>query len=356
MKIKLTLLACILIFIGCSKKYTYSNYTKLKLPEKKIDLQAKVMNKTELLLPSAIKVIDDYLIVIDDKSEKQINIFDIKSGDLLSSFGKLGQGPDEFIGAYNIIPDPRNNKCFWIYDVSTRKLKKFDVMDAIQNEARPKEIVQIKEGNGTPNQLMLTENNELLGIGYFMKGRVSIYNTNGEYIKSVGEIPVRFKEIKYAFQHSHGFHGKFAYKDQSKELLIANLNGAIVENQKIDGQLKSTLVFPDGFFPEYRIIPVGTEFTTTFTEKSRIGFLDICYNKKLNLIFLLYSGEYFFTKDGNRNEKADYSNTIYVLDENNSIIETLILDKGIRAIDFSQSGSSLYGLSENDILEFSYKQ
>jgi len=119
-------------------------------------------------------------------------------------------------------------------------------------------------------------------------------------------------------------------------------------------RLIATLIGPDCFFPAYDIVPAGKSYTMAYNEKTRIGYQDICYNQNLDLIFLLYSGECFFTEDKKRNLKTDSSNVIFVLDGKDTLVEKIVLDKGISSMKFSEDGSFLYGLSESEILKFKY--
>ncbi|MBN2245054.1 MAG: hypothetical protein JW755_04330 [Candidatus Aminicenantes bacterium] len=89
----------------------------------------------------------------------------------------------------------------------------------------------------------------------------------------------------------------------------------------------------------------------TYSEKTRFGYLDICYNQKLDKIFLLYSGKYWNNKE---NDPANLSNIIYVLDNNGIMIEQIELDKKIWQMSISDDGSTIYGETESEILKFEY--
>lgn len=353
----LFLIISLIIFTGCSDKfgkYNYINYKELKRPNNTVKLHSTVVNKYDIYAPGSIAIINNYLLFIDHKADKIIKINDLKSYKLLKSFGRLGQGPSEFIGASDIIPSQKDKNIFWIYDISTQKLKKFNINKVLNNKSNPEKIIRIKGGNGIPTQLIITPDNKILGIGFFFKGRISIYNMSGDFIRSVGKIPVILKNERFASQHSHGFTGKFILKNKSKEIFIATRHGAIVEKYNIgNGKLISTFYGPDSFFPEYKIVPVGEHYTMTYNKKTRFGYLDICYNKKLDRLFLLYSGEYQYNKE---NKEANFSNIVYVLDNKGTIIEEIELDKEVGEITISDDGSTLFGVSRNEILKFEYNK
>lgn len=352
----LLLLFFIFLFIECSckhKKYTYSNYQKLKISDKTIKLHATVVNNFDIYFPSTSSIINNYFVLVDSKADKLIKIIDLKSNELLKSFGSRGQGPDEFIGAREIITDPNDKNFFWIYDISTRNLKYYNINNILNNNFYPEEIIRIStENSGVPAQLIICPDKTMLGVGLFLKGRISIYGTSGNFVRSIGKFPVILKNEEFAAQHSHGFSGNFAYKDISKEIYIATRLGTIVEKYSLDGKLISTFHGPDSFFSEYDIVPAGQYYTMTYNKNTRFGYLDICYNKKLDRLFLLYSGKYQFSKDNKK--LGNFGNIVYVLDNKDAIVEQIELDKDIFQMTISDDGSTLFGLSEKEILKYEH--
>ena len=139
----------------------------------------------------------------------------------------------------------------------------------------------------------------------------------------------------------------------SETIFIATLYGDLVEQYDIEGNLLTTFFGPDSFFPEYEIVPAGNGYSMTYNEKTRFGYLDICYNEKLDRLFLLYSGKYQYNK---KNQKANYSNIIYVLDPKGTIIEQIELDEEIYEMAISDDGSTLYGLTGTEIIYFEYEK
>jgi hypothetical protein len=310
-----------------------------------------VINKFDIYFPTELKLIGDYLLFVDMKADKMIKIINLKTNEIVKSFGSKGQGPSEFIGISQIIPDIKDDNTFWVYDFTTKYLKKFNMNKILNNYFYPEEIIRIQsEKSGSPYQLMFTPDDKIIGIGLFFKGRISIYDRSGIYIKSIGKIPVVLKNEKFTPQHSHGFQGKFIFRDKSKEIFIAVRLGTIIERYSMDGNLISTLYGPEVFFPEYKIVPAGQSYTMTYNKKSRFGYIDIYYNKRTDKIFLLYSGGYQF---GTRNRKATFGgNIIYVLDNKETIIEQIELDKEIFTMEISDDGSTIFGLSGEEILKF----
>lgn len=345
------------VFNECSckyKKYTYSNYRKLNMPDKIIKLQARVVNKSDLFFPTQLTVIDSYLVLADSKAEKLIKIIDLNSNELLISFGGRGQGPDQFMGVSQIIPDPNAKGYFWIFDISTTKLKYFKIANILNHNFYPEKTINISANSGYLNQLIILPDKTMLGIGFILKGRISVCDTSGDIIKTIGRIPLIIKNERFAIQHVHGFIGRFAYKDVSKEIYIATRYGSIIEkyNYNMDGNLISTILSPDSFFPEYDIVPAGQGYSMAYNRNTRFGYLDICYNKKLDRLFLLYSGKYKYNKD--EKIQGQFGKIVYVLNNKDTIIEQIELDTDISTMCISDDGSTIFGLSEKDVLKYDY--
>jgi hypothetical protein len=149
------------------RKYNFANYKKLDEPKKIIELDSVVLNKFSIYFLSDIELVNDYLVVSDIKSEKMIKIIDLKSGELLKSFGLRGQGPDEFISVAEIISDPKDKKLFWIFDITTHILKCFNINKIFKNIFTPEKIVRISQKTGFPFHLTITPDEKMIGTGYF---------------------------------------------------------------------------------------------------------------------------------------------------------------------------------------------
>lgn len=337
-----------------SKKYNYANYKKLKFPSKVIKIQSMVVNnKFSINVPSNIAVINGYLIIGDYKADKLLKIIDLNSNELLLSFGDRGQAPDEFIEIGQIIPDPYNWNHFWIYDSSTSQLKQFKIDNILHNDFNPEKIINISTKNGYPAQLVILPDQKMLGIGLFWQGRVLVYDMNREITKTLGKIPPVIKNERFAAHYSHGFIGRLVYKNVSKEIYLSTRHGSIIEKYDVEGKLLATLIGPDPFFPNYDIVPARQGYAMTYNKKTRFGYLDIAYNQKLDRLFLLYSGKYW--RNHSENIKVNFGKTIYVIDDHDTIVEQIELDKEIGRMCIDQESSAIFGLSENEVLKFDYK-
>jgi len=342
---------------GCSNKFSQYNYTnliKLKKPVIKKELLSGVfINKEKINRLGDFNIIDKYLVLIDRKSEKMVKIFDIESGELLKSFGKKGQGPSEFIGPSNIIKTHSNINMFCIYDFSSSTIKSFNVKKILNNNFEPVEIIRFKDE--IPDQIIISPDNKFFATAITTKGRILEYDRSGKLIKTIGKIPIKYKNKRFAKQHSQGFLGDMIYKNKTNEIFIANLFGSIIEKYNIEnGKLLTTYYGPELFFPEYEIKPAGQYYALEYNQRTRWGYVNIDYNGKTDEIYLLYSGRYFFNKKGRANNGV-FTNKIYIMNSRGKLAKELILDKKIYRIRLSDDYSDIYGATANEIVKFKYK-
>jgi hypothetical protein len=287
----------------------------------------------------------------DIKADRLINIIDLNSNELKISFGVRGQGPDEFISISQIIPDPNSKDRFWIYDISTLKLKCYNIANILSHNFYPEKMINISSKNGFPSKLIILPDKKILATGLLLEGRIIFLDMSGDIVKIIGRIPLIFKNKRFAPHHSNGFIGEIAYREASKEIYLATMYGSIIEKYNMDGNLVSTFLGPDSFFPDYDIVPAGEGYTMTYNKNTRSGYLDIKYNKKMDKLFLLYSGKKKFSEDG---RLQGGGRIIYVLDSKDTFVEQIELDKDIYQIWISDDCSTILGLSDKEVLKYDY--
>lgn len=262
------------LFINCSgrsSKYNYVNYKKLNFPDKILRIKSERINRFDINHAGALGTLDDYIILIDSKGDNIIKIIDLRTGELIKSFGTTGQGPSEFISPSQIIQDPNEKNAFWIFDVSNRAMKKFNLDKILKNNFYPEAITHIRfEKSGSPARLLITTTNEIAATGFFFKNRISIYDLDGNYVRGFGKIPRKLKNYRFAPQHSHGFDGFISYSPNTGEYFVSPRLGTVIERYDKNGTLICTYIGPESFFPEYDIVPAGEYYTMTYNKKNPI--------------------------------------------------------------------------------------
>ncbi len=350
MKIAL-FLASLALLIGCKAKSNCTDVQNLLDPSNEIRLEAKQMNVAGIAFPQYFEIIGNHCVIIDTKADEFLKLVNMKSNEFLKSFGRKGQGPGEFVYAASILPDRGDKGCFWIYDSQLRRLSKFSIQSLLHDQCLPEKIVKLQPANGGYiNQMKIIPGGQLLGVGLFSKGRIAVYAQNGEFIKTIGRLPVEPEKEGQAVNYSHAFMGSMAYRDNSREIFVATRLGTIIEKYDMTGIMKATYIGPEAFFPEFDRVQTGEGVTITYNEKTRNGYLDICYSKKWDKLFLLYSGKYKFDKEGKIQDAG--GDIVYIMDSCGAIENKLKLNREIYQLRISDDGRVMYGSSDAGLIQF----
>ena len=117
-----------IIFLWYSCSY-HENRELNEIFPKTIKLEAEKITIREIIKAGLILVLDDYLVVQNEyiPNEDCFFIYSLDSYKFLYSFGKLGQGPDEYI-AHRLIQNSKNN-ILSIFDQASREIDNFRLTD-----------------------------------------------------------------------------------------------------------------------------------------------------------------------------------------------------------------------------------
>ncbi|NVK86254.1 MAG: hypothetical protein HWE21_18145 [Cytophagia bacterium] len=102
---------------------------------KEVTLEHSKVKINEALTPSTIHLLDNVVILVDQKSDPAIHFYNINDWSLMSSYGKKGDGPAEVkIPKFHGQFEQENNKTYlWFSDFRSTKLLKLGLKDMIEN-------------------------------------------------------------------------------------------------------------------------------------------------------------------------------------------------------------------------------
>lgn len=357
MKFTIKLIATVIVILctaGCTEKPEpkLKNVKYMQKPGVKISMKStKVANIKPLYIVS-MNTVGKYLVLIDKKADKVVKLYDTEKNMVVKAFGELGEGPVEFISPTAVIPDVMDKRAFWIYDMTKSKLKKFNIDNVLKDKYGPEKIIRISSTKcGFSKTVTLTDRQEILGVGFYTVGRIALYNKTGEFKKTIGNVPVDGGAINLTSNHSHGYVGDFVFVNKYKNVFIATRYGSILEKYSLNGDV-TTYMGIDPFFPEYDIANARGSTTMMYNDKTRFGYLDVCYNKKTDRLYLLYSGKKQFINK--RPSNAYLGNIIYEFDiKSEKLIKEIELDRKVWEICLSENGSKIFGLTDDDVYQFS---
>ncbi len=346
------LVCVLLILISCNnlkKHKTQYRFQIIKLKEPqhiiKINLVELKINEPISWL-SDIETVNNKILVVSPDSTEMIKIIDPVTGTVIKSFGKKGQAPEEFIGHPSIIKDPLDEHSFWLYDLTTSKLKKYNINQVLNGRIKPIKII----GNlSFFFHLTILPDYSIAGIGYFADARIKIKKKNGEII-NLGKPPV--KTDHYLKQHSQGYDGNLIFSPQQKDIIITTIWGGLIERYNIEKGFKHAYLIPESSFPAYRIVKTTDGAHWTLSKDTRRGIIESKFISENNKIYMLFSGNKVVP--GRYSEKES-AKTIYVFDpQKNKLTEKIILSQGLDGFCIlNNSGKRvIYGYADNKIFRF----
>lgn len=132
-------LCFILILFSCKPSETKVELKKMDDFPASISMNNYLKNsyETSLMLNPRFNIIDSIIVVLDKKfTDGFIRIFDSRTLKLISSFGKIGRGPNEYIDPAYIQVDKKRRQ-IWFIDYPKTTFYCFNLKDALASDNPP---------------------------------------------------------------------------------------------------------------------------------------------------------------------------------------------------------------------------
>ena len=140
-----------------------------------------------LASPGDIAVGDTYILVADDKASSPLLIFDRALGDLITSAGALGEGPNEIasISTFDFKPGSDGE---WIFDIGSRALRPVDMDSLIATGVLRDDRVRL-EAEGQPLSPVWAGRDSIVSTGFYSSGKMAVFEPDGSFRRLVGPTP-----------------------------------------------------------------------------------------------------------------------------------------------------------------------
>lgn len=292
-----------------------------------------------------LKLIDDYIVVADHKSDKMLRFLDKKSLNYLFSEVSKGKGPNELLlsGPLQV----KENSLFLLDEIK-KQLYQYDI-----NKLNSQDFfIPERKYNISITAIVdakLIEPNSILVSGWIDDGLVCIYDSLGSKKKAFGNVPDGCPK---------GYHNT-GYFNRSN-LLRINLfpnNRSFIVSSLFSDKLQ---VFTTSGIESFDII--GPDFTTPkfiyknnyfiIDDNSKFGYVDVEVKEKY--IYGLYSG---FSQTEMMKGKV-LASSIFVFKHNGTPIGRFNLDRDIKAFDIDETNGLFYMLQlkpTNQIFKYRYE-
>lgn len=148
-----------------------------------------VMNDADILArPRSVEIIGEYLVISDAASEHVIHVFDRKSEDHVNSFGRLGDGPGEFMASAVLSGSPGMDSIVTTLDPTHRRVTRFRIPEGQIEPVGRTSTRQLPTLHFVYNLKMVDEHRGV-GLGFFDSGRLGFFDLLNEAEDYAGDVP-----------------------------------------------------------------------------------------------------------------------------------------------------------------------
>lgn len=303
-------------------------------------LEAEVLYDGDVLgLPWRIAVVDGYLLVIDVASDSVLHLFDAHDGRHVLSFGRRGEGPGEFTGAWSIDPVPEKHGEAWVYDVSLRRFTRMLLADGASGRIDPvgaePEAIQLLAEVTLLDPLW--SDTLIVSLGFFRGGRLGHFDADGRFLRAGGELPSSDDPVPEEARQ-HAYQSMLAADPSRSRFVVATRHADLLEVLRADGTVTARADPPFGFLPQYGVREWGGTVDLRTGTDLRFGYLDVAATD--HRVYALFSGRTRRAFPGAANQ-GEY---VHVYDWDASLLEVYRLDRPAVAITADREGGGLFAV------------
>ncbi len=297
--------------------------------------------------PFIMRCMDSLIWVYDEKSNENLfHLFNPKHPDHVISFGRKGQGNDEFIMPLEMMS--YNDSVGMIYDYATKKLVSFCSNDIL--EGTPEYTLSYKDTFPSTVKLFVTRFNTVLSFGFYDDCMFYLQRDN-QLLQKLGEFPYRDANEREIDNRLKGMAYQGVLRNNlSNDRFVYAVNSAeIAYFYKIDS-LKAVPVCKYEFtYPEYKPVQQENARSAAISSRNVKTFIDVTATD--NYVYILYSGKNF-KESGMR---AFEGNVLYVFDWEGKPLKKYLLDVSVTRLCVNKEGNTIYAFAnipETTLIKF----
>lgn len=302
-------------------------------------LAGEVVHESDLLgMPARIAVVESRLVIVDVGSRSAVHVLDIESGIHLRSFGRTGQGPGEFMGAWSIDPAPARRGELWIYDLSLRRLTRATVLDGSGGRAdEDSTVVSIQLLSEAVVLDPMWTDSIIVSVGFFLDGRLGRFDRYGTFLGTMGEPPAPKDGVSRPILQ-HAYQSRLVANPSRTRFAVLTRHADLLDIYDRYGALLARAEPPFAFLPEYSVREqAGSPVLATGLDL-RFGYVDAAATE--TNVYALFSGR---TRRGFPG-RANLGEYIHVYDWDATLLEVYRLDADAIALAVDPVGEHLYVL------------
>ncbi|MDD2595861.1 MAG: BF3164 family lipoprotein [Bacteroidales bacterium] len=298
--------------------------------------------------PGKICVMGHFLVVCNEKYSPQIEIFDLSSNSLRSSFLNVGNGPNEILHVGSLQYNQLNKELL-VADLFKRKIFSYNLDDILKENIVPTILYECAEDSPLMFDKLYKGKNYLIAESRDPRGRILLIDENGKEMGYYLDYPDK-KNVDNTLDdilNAKLYSSSLTINSSLDRIALATYGAGMIdickiEKDRIIPQWNYTEFYPQGIM----VVPMGGGSAVAHTDKSRNGFPFLTSSDKY--VYALYSGK--FLKD----RTYPYGDEVYVVSWNGKDTYKIKLDIPINRIAVDTKDEFIYGItSDMDIVRFS---
>ncbi|MDR2009696.1 MAG: 6-bladed beta-propeller [Bacteroidales bacterium] len=327
----------LLLLLSCSerKQYDFS-----EIPERALRSEILFEESDRIFIGNThmFCAVDSFIFILDKYEDKNFTLINTKNGNT-ARICPVGQGPGEIINPspfVNIINRDGSGLSLAIYDISYSKLFVYNLDSILVNDnTKAFETVSLVPGSlekgGIHTHIQILNDSLWIGSGIYLDGVFSFFK-DGIRQREIVDLFINDPFVS-KFQQALRDANVFKTSRNKLQLVRSSQNGGLIEAYSIDEDTLKNNFSHKYFKPEYAVNNNGYLVSSN---GSRYGYIDVCISS--DRAFGLYSGKKIQESD------SFQSRFVHVYDFTGELLEILVLDRPVCAIDVSMNEDTLYAI------------
>lgn len=228
----------------------------------------------------------DRLLVVDDKAEKPLLVFDRFSGDLLKSAGAFGSGPGEVSGHSKL--DVKTGKSEgWVLDIIYQSLTYVHLDTLVATGFLSHRSTRFGNSGGVVLNSAQMADGSILGWGVHPVEGLAMFDSSGAFEGAFGNAPPGADNVSMAIRN-HAWRQTLRTSPDAERLVAAYYNADRLDIYD-SGVLTHIVNGPEFFEPVYIADETPRGQMLALQPDNRSGYVDVEVTEEF--IYALYSGK-----------------------------------------------------------------
>lgn len=347
MKLKIELISFLLLvlfMIGCHEKPNsldeqtniFNNWTET------IHLNSIPIEgiSEKLYFPTSINAVGNYLVFVEDADSVKIKIFSLEDYSYLNSFGRNGQGPNEFVAISGVIQDEsKESPYLTIYDWGKKAIFKYNIESIITDNFNisPVDMYVLPPQLIETHQVLFSPlDAKVIGFAGMNEGKLYNYSISTDSVENIAPFipPIEYSPDNYNLGKL--YRGSIAVNPNREKIVVASRLFKQLEIYDYELNLLSAIRWGKNVEVITRGPNQRNEIRTS--SESRLNYTDLDFNDER--IFLYYENRTL----NEMNDGKCYDSQIHAYDWEGVPREQYILENCPNFISFDHINNRFIGI------------